>query len=63
LFAGEIDMLLNRALGETIGNAKLASYREWLLQLFQVLEIKEGREAMLAALREVRASFSTVVGK
>ncbi|MCI0690805.1 tetratricopeptide repeat protein [candidate division KSB1 bacterium] len=41
-------------------NEKLAPYREWLLQLFQALEIKEGREAMLAALREVRANFQVV---
>ncbi len=43
-------------------NEKLASYREWLLQLFQTLEIKEGREAILAALREVREGFNDRVG-
>jgi hypothetical protein len=38
-------------------NEKLAPYREWLLQLFAAMEIKDGREAMLAALREVRQAF------
>jgi tetratricopeptide (TPR) repeat protein len=36
---------------------QLARYREWLLQLFAALEIEEGREAILAALREVRKNF------
>ncbi len=44
-------------------NEKLAPYRPWLLQLFQALEIEEGREAILAALREVRKKFKTVTGK
>jgi len=38
----------------------LAPYRAWLLQLFEALEIKEGREAILAALREVREKFKAV---
>jgi hypothetical protein len=38
-------------------NEQMGPYRAWLLQLFQALEIKEGREAMLAALRAVRAGF------
>ena len=42
---------------------KLARYREWLVQLFQALEIKAGREAMLAALRELRASWQVVSKK
>ncbi len=43
-------------------NEKLAPYRAWLLQLFSALE-KEGREAILAALREVREKFKAVAGK
>ncbi len=35
----------------------LAPYRAWLLQLFEALEIKEGKEAILAALWEVRKNF------
>ena len=42
---------------------RLARYREWLLQLFQALEIEEGREAILAALREVREKFGAVIRK
>ncbi|MDZ7304532.1 MAG: hypothetical protein ONB44_20600, partial [candidate division KSB1 bacterium] len=38
---------------------QLARYREWLLQLFAAVEIKDGREAILAALQEVRARFQT----
>ncbi|MGH7598619.1 MAG: hypothetical protein ACREOI_19875 [bacterium] len=44
-------------------NEKLAPYRAWLLQLFQALEIEAGREAILAALREVREKFNGRVGK
>jgi len=44
-------------------NETLAPYRAWLLQLFQALEIKAGREAILAALREVREKFKAVAGK
>jgi hypothetical protein len=39
-------------------NEKLARYREWLLQFFAAIEIKEGREAILAALRQVREKFN-----
>ncbi len=44
-------------------NESLGPHREWLLLLFQALEIKEGREAMLAALREARDSFGEAEGK
>jgi len=44
-------------------NEKLAPHRAWLLQLLQALEIKAGREAILAALREVREKFQTVAGR
>jgi len=40
-------------------NEKLASYRPWLLQLFAAIE-GENRAAILAGLRETRASFQTV---
>jgi hypothetical protein len=33
------------------------------LLLFQALEIKEGQEAMLAALQEVRDKFKTATGR
>ncbi|MDZ7314431.1 MAG: hypothetical protein ONB45_24505 [candidate division KSB1 bacterium] len=36
---------------------QLARYREWLLQLFAAVEIEDGREAILAALQEVRGKF------
>lgn len=42
---------------------KLARYREWLLQFFAAIETEEGREVMLATLREVRASFAGANGK
>jgi len=38
-------------------NDTLAPYREWLLQLYAAMEIKDGREAILAALREARKNF------
>jgi len=44
-------------------NEKLAPYRPWLLELFAAMEIKDGREAILAALREVREKFKAVAGK
>jgi len=40
-------------------NEKLASHRPWLLQLFAAIE-GENRAAILAGLREARASFQTV---
>jgi tetratricopeptide (TPR) repeat protein len=44
-------------------NEKLASYRAWLLQFFAAIERKEGREAILAGLKEVREKFGAAVGK
>jgi tetratricopeptide (TPR) repeat protein len=44
-------------------NEKLAPYHAWLLQLVQALEIKEGREAILAELQEVREKFKTAAGR
>jgi len=44
-------------------NEKLAPYRAWLLQLFTAMEIKDGRDAILAALREVREKFSKREGE
>jgi len=44
-------------------NEKLAPHRAWLLQLFEALEIKEGRKAILAALHEVRKKFGVIVDK
>jgi len=39
-------------------NEKLASHRPWLLQLFAAIELEDGREAILAALQEVRRKFN-----
>jgi len=38
-------------------NEKLAPHRAWLLQFFAALERKEGREAILAGLKETREKF------
>ncbi|MBN1560838.1 hypothetical protein JW998_11345 [candidate division KSB1 bacterium] len=42
---------------------QLAHYRDWLLQLLAAIEIKEGREAILAALRQVEADLKTVINR
>ncbi|MDZ7369071.1 MAG: hypothetical protein ONB43_24935 [candidate division KSB1 bacterium] len=40
-------------------NEKLAPHRAWLLQFFEAIERKEGREAILAGLKEAREKFKT----
>lgn len=50
----EFNSLLNSPCAPSIAN---------LLALFQALEIKEGREAIIAALQEVREKFKAVAGK
>ncbi len=39
------------------------AHREWLLQFFAAMERKEGRAAILAGLKEARASFKASEGK
>ncbi|MCH7755388.1 hypothetical protein IH970_09750 [candidate division KSB1 bacterium] len=47
---------------DTSENEHLATHRDWLLSLFQALE-GENRQAILAALRQVQASWQQVAGK